>query len=174
MDRNLEERRPVNLQDRVYAIATARRGLRSARCNTSSLPCPCPCASASQRTSSGTCCCSFPRTPVRLLLQSYEPVSEHAPTTWPTASPTSTSHHIGLDGPKGCRWMMGSMGIGSPRRRSPGAHYQNARTAACYCSRKLSQVATQSRGENPEFQADGSPWSVTIGPAHAACVIARH
>ena len=32
MDRNLEERRPVNLQDRVYAIATARRGLRSALC----------------------------------------------------------------------------------------------------------------------------------------------
>ena len=53
MDRNLEERRPVNLQDRVYAIATARRGLRSARCSISSLPCPC--ASASQRTSLGTC-----------------------------------------------------------------------------------------------------------------------
>ena len=33
MDRNSEERRPVNLQDRVYAIATARRGLHSARCN---------------------------------------------------------------------------------------------------------------------------------------------
>ena len=116
--------------------------------------------STSQRTSSGTCCS---RDCARILLvypspssllQPYEPVSEHTPPTCTAASPISASHHVGHDGPKASRWMMG---IGSPRRRSPGAHHPKARTAQCYRS-QLNLAG------NPEFQADGSPCSVLRMP----------
>lgn len=80
-----------------------------------------------------------------------------------SASPISTSHHVGLDEPKGCRWMMG---IGSPRTRSPGAHYQKARTAQCYHSQlNLEQARREARIP--------SGWVCRRCPAHAACVIAK-